>query len=63
MSADDLIVTASPHIRSLDSTPRIMWHVVASLVPVIVSAAWFFAWQQGSSSCAAICCCILASAQ
>lgn len=42
MSADDLIVTASPHIRSLDSTPRIMWHVVASLVPVIVSAAWFF---------------------
>ncbi len=42
MSADKLIVTASPHIRSLDSTPRIMWHVVASLVPVIVSAAWFF---------------------
>ncbi len=42
MSADKLIVTASPHIRSLDSTPRIMWHVVASLVPVVLSAAWFF---------------------
>jgi electron transport complex protein RnfD len=42
MSAEKLIVTASPHIRSLDSTPRIMWHVVASLVPVVVSAAWFF---------------------
>ena len=42
MSDAKLIVTASPHIRSLDSTPRIMWHVVASLVPVIVSAAWFF---------------------
>jgi electron transport complex protein RnfD len=42
MSDDKLIVTASPHIRSLDSTPRIMWHVVASLVPVIMSAAWFF---------------------
>ena len=42
MTADRLIVTASPHIRSLDSTPRIMWHVVASLVPVVVSAAWFF---------------------
>ncbi|MEO7962389.1 MAG: RnfABCDGE type electron transport complex subunit D [Gemmatimonadaceae bacterium] len=42
MSTDKLIVTASPHIRSLDSTPRIMWHVVASLVPVILSAAWFF---------------------
>jgi electron transport complex protein RnfD len=42
MSAEKLIVTASPHIRSLDSTPRIMWHVVASLVPVVLSAAWFF---------------------
>jgi electron transport complex protein RnfD len=42
MTADKLIVTASPHIRSLDSTPRIMWHVVASLVPVVLSAAWFF---------------------
>lgn len=42
MSADKLIITASPHIRSLDSTPRIMWHVVASLVPVVLSAAWFF---------------------
>jgi electron transport complex protein RnfD len=42
MSADKLIVTASPHIRSLDSTPRIMWNVVASLVPVVLCAAWFF---------------------
>ena len=42
MSADKLIVTASPHIRSQDSTPRIMWHVVASLVPVVLSASWFF---------------------
>ena len=42
MSAEKLIVTASPHLRSLDSVPRIMWHVVASLVPVVVSAAWFF---------------------
>ena len=42
MSAEKLIVTASPHIRSLDSTPRIMWNVVASLVPVVMSAAWFF---------------------
>lgn len=42
MNVDKLIVTASPHIRSLDSTPRIMWHVVASLVPVVMCAAWFF---------------------
>ena len=42
MSTEKLIVTASPHIRSLDSVPRIMWHVVASLVPVVMSAAYFF---------------------
>ncbi len=37
-----LIVTASPHVRSQDSTPVIMWNVVASLAPVIVAAAWSF---------------------
>ncbi|MEX1187012.1 MAG: RnfABCDGE type electron transport complex subunit D [Gemmatimonadaceae bacterium] len=42
MSTDKLVVTASPHVRSADSTPRIMWHVVGSLVPVILAAAWFF---------------------
>ena len=42
MRSDNLIVTASPHIRSVDSTPRIMWHVVASLVPVVLSAMLFF---------------------
>ena len=42
MSADKLVVTASPHIRSVDSVPRIMWHVVASLVPVVLCATWFF---------------------
>ena len=42
MSAEKLIVTASPHIRSQDSVPRIMWHVVASLVPVVFAATWFF---------------------
>jgi electron transport complex protein RnfD len=42
MSAEMLLVTASPHIRSQDSVPRIMWNVVASLVPVIVAATWFF---------------------
>ena len=42
MTAPRLIVTASPHIKSVDSTPMIMWHVVASLVPVIAASAWFF---------------------
>lgn len=37
-----LIVTASPHVKAADSTPKIMWHVVLSLVPVIMASAWFF---------------------
>lgn len=37
-----LVVTAAPHVRSQDSTPVIMWNVVASLAPVVVAAAWFF---------------------
>lgn len=42
MNDTTLIVTASPHIRSLDSTPRIMWHVVGSLVPVVAAAGYYF---------------------
>ena len=37
-----LVVAASPHIRKRDSTPYIMWNVVASLVPVVGAATWFF---------------------
>ena len=39
---DKLLITASPHVRSQDSTPVIMWNVVATLVPIIIAAAWFF---------------------
>ena len=42
MTGVPLVVTASPHLAPRDTTPRIMWHVVASLVPVIGAAAWFF---------------------
>jgi len=37
-----LIVTASPHVRSQDSVPVIMWNVVGTLVPIIGVAAWLF---------------------
>ena len=37
-----LVVTASPHLKGKASTPRIMWNVVASLMPVVAAAAWFF---------------------
>lgn len=42
MTAPNLIVTASPHLKDRDSTPRIMWTVAASLVPVVLSSAFFF---------------------
>jgi electron transport complex protein RnfD len=37
-----LLVTASPHLAAPDTTPRIMWTVAASLVPVLAASAWFF---------------------
>lgn len=37
-----LLITASPHLGTRDSTPKIMWHVVLSLVPVAAAAAYFF---------------------
>ena len=35
-------LTASPHIKGPDSTPRIMWSVVGSLVPVVAAAVYWF---------------------
>lgn len=35
-------LTAAPHIKGPDSTPRIMWTVVASLVPVVLASIWYF---------------------
>lgn len=37
-----LLVTASPHLKGPASTPKIMWNVVGSLVPIIGAAAFFF---------------------
>lgn len=42
MTTPNLIVTASPHLKDRDTTPRIMWTVAASLVPVVLSSAFFF---------------------
>ena len=35
-------ITASPHVRSADSTIKIMWSVVWSLVPVMAASIYFF---------------------
>jgi Na+-translocating ferredoxin:NAD+ oxidoreductase subunit D len=37
-----LVVTASPQLRGRDSTPVIMWNVVASLLPLVAAATWYF---------------------
>ena len=42
MTTPDLLVTASPHLKDRDSTPRIMWNVVASLVPLVAVAGYHF---------------------
>lgn len=39
---DRLLLTASPHLKSPDSTPKIMWNVVGSLVPVVAVAVYYF---------------------
>lgn len=42
MMTPNLIVTASPHLKDRDTTPRIMWTVAASLMPVLLTAMFFF---------------------
>lgn len=37
-----LVIAASPHLRGPASTPVIMWNVVASLLPIVGAAVWFF---------------------
>ncbi|MDT8340293.1 MAG: RnfABCDGE type electron transport complex subunit D [Longimicrobiales bacterium] len=37
-----LELVASPHLKAPDSTPRIMWTVVVTLIPVVGAAAWNF---------------------
>ena len=42
MNKSPVKITAAPHVRAADSTTRIMWSVVLSLLPVVVAAVWFF---------------------
>lgn len=41
-AAAPLVITASPHLKGRDSTKIIMWHVVASLLPIVAASVWFF---------------------
>ena len=42
MTSPHRLITASPHLGVRDSTPKIMWSVVGSLVPIIAAATWLF---------------------
>ena len=42
MTTPRWLVTAAPHLAGRDSTPRIMWNVVLSLVPIVGAAIYFF---------------------
>jgi Na+-translocating ferredoxin:NAD+ oxidoreductase subunit D len=37
-----LELTASPHVKAPDSTERIMWTVVATLLPIVAASSYFF---------------------
>jgi electron transport complex protein RnfD len=42
MTDPKIKITASPHVRSADTTIRIMWSVVMSLAPVIAASIYLF---------------------
>lgn len=42
LSGSRLELAASPHLKAPDSTPRIMWTVVVTLIPVVAMATWTF---------------------
>ena len=37
-----LVITASPHLKGRDTTARIMWTVVATLIPIAGASIYFF---------------------
>lgn len=43
-SSTPLIVSASPHIRDVESIPRIMWAVVLSLIPAGIAGVFTFGY-------------------
>ena len=37
-----LVITASPHLKGRDTTQRIMWTVVLTLLPIVAWSVWLF---------------------
>ena len=40
-----LILSSSPHIRTEDTTHKIMLQVILALVPALLASIWFFGWN------------------
>ena len=55
-----LTVTASPHIRSAVSTPRIMLDVILALLPTSVAGVILFGWRALAVLCASVLSAVLA---
>lgn len=45
MTSNHMLVTSSPHLRSADTTRRIMWTVVLALLPALLAGGYFFGWR------------------
>lgn len=45
ITAQSVLLAVSPHIRSVETTQRIMWTVSATLAPAAAWAIYFFGWN------------------
>lgn len=53
-----LIVSISPHIHSGVKIDRIMWHVIAALMPALAVALWVFGAQAGLTLAVSVSVCV-----
>lgn len=49
-----LTVGPAPHLQTSDSIPKIMWSVVAALVPALIAAVLYFGWYAALVTAVAI---------
>lgn len=40
-----MVVESSPHISGVDSVNKIMWTVIAALLPTVITAIYYFGWS------------------
>jgi electron transport complex protein RnfD len=59
MTDPRLLITASPHLGDRDTTPQIMWTVVATLVPILAAAVYYFGPSALLVTAAALAGCLL----